>query len=64
VNYRNKRVRLQDGLVVGLGGVVGSLIGSQLALGIDGRTLSLLFGLLVLFVAIRTLFRALRPTTA
>ena len=64
VNYRNKRVRLQDGLVVGLGGVVGSLIGSQLALGVDGRTLSLLFGLLVLFVAIRTLFRALRPTTA
>jgi uncharacterized membrane protein YfcA len=61
VNLRNERVRLEDGLVVGAGGVVGALVGSQLALGIEGRTLSVVFGLLVLFVALRTLFRIWRP---
>ena len=61
VNLRNKRVRLQDGLAAGLGGVAGALIGSQLALGIEGRTLSLAFGFLVLFVALRSLWRTLRP---
>ena len=60
VNLRNERVRPKDGLVVGAGGAVGSLLGSQIALGIDGRTLSLAFGLLVLFVAIRSLVRTLR----
>ena len=60
VNYRNERVRLKDGLVVGAGGVLGSVVGSQLALAIEGRTLSLVFGFLVLFVALRTLFRAFR----
>ena len=64
VNFRNERVRLGDGLVVGLGGVVGSLTGSRLALGIEGRTLSLVFGFLVLFVAVRSLYRTLRPKTA
>ena len=63
VNLRNKRVRLKDGLVVGGGGVVGSLIGSQFALGVEGRTLSLVFGFLVLFVAIRIFYRTLRPQT-
>lgn len=61
VNVRNRRVRLMDGLVVGVGGVVGSLTGSRLALAIEGRTLSLIFGFLVLFVAIRSLYRTLRP---
>lgn len=61
VNLRNKRVRLRDGLVVGAGGVLGALLGSQLALGIEGRTLSILFGFLVLFVSLRTLFRIWRP---
>ncbi len=61
VNLRNQRVRPKDGLVVGVGGVVGALIGSQLALGIEGRTLSLVFGFLVLFVAIRSLWRTFRP---
>ena len=64
VNLRNKRVRLRDGLVVGAGGVVGALFGSQLALGIDGRTLSLVFGFLVLFVAIRSLWRVFRIQAA
>ena len=57
VNFRNERVRLQDGLVVGMGGVVGSVIGSRLALASDDRTLSLIFGFLVLFVAIRSFYR-------
>lgn len=64
VNMKNKRVRLVDGLVAGAGGVVGSLIGSRLALGIEGRTLSLIFGFLVLFVAIRSLYQTLRPQRA
>jgi hypothetical protein len=58
INFKNQRVRLIDGLVVGAGGVTGALIGSRLALGVEGRTLSLVFGFLVLFVAIRSLWRA------
>jgi uncharacterized membrane protein YfcA len=61
VNLKNQRVRPRDGLVAGAGGVVGSLIGSQLALAVEGRTLSLIFGFLVLFVAVRSLYRTLRP---
>lgn len=64
VNLRNQRVRPVDGLVVGAGGAAGSLVGSQIALGIDGRTLSLVFGLLVLFVAIRSLIRTIRTAPA
>ncbi len=63
VNLRNKRVRLEDGLVVGAGGVIGSLIGSRFALGIEGRTLSLVFGFVVLFVALRIFYRAFRSQT-
>lgn len=60
VNLRNKRVRLRDGLAAGMGGIVGAVIGSRIALLIEGRTLALMFGLLVLFVAGRTLRQALR----
>lgn len=60
VNVRNQRVRPKDGLSVGVGGVVGSLIGSRLALGVEARTLSLIFGFLVLFVALRSLYRTFR----
>jgi hypothetical protein len=60
VNRRNQRVRLGDGLVVGIGGVVGSVIGSRIALGVEGESLSLVFGLFVLLVGIRTLYRAWR----
>jgi uncharacterized protein len=60
VNFRNKRVRLRDGLAAGMGGVVGALIGSQVALRIDGRALAVIFGLLVLFVAVRSAWQALR----
>jgi uncharacterized membrane protein YfcA len=64
VNRRNQRVELMDGLTVGLGGVVGSLLGSRVALGIEGRTLSVAFGVLLLFVAGRSLWRTLRVQTA
>ena len=64
VNLRNQRVRLEDGLVVGMGGVIGSIAGVRIALQIEGRTLSLLFGLLLLFVALRTLYRARRSSSA
>lgn len=60
VNLRNERVRPRDGLAVGLGGVGGSVAGAQFALGVEPRTLSLVFGFLVLFVALRTLYRGLR----
>ena len=60
VNMRNDRVRLADGLVLGAGGGLGSIVGSRLALGASGNTLSLLFGVLVLFVAVRTLYWATR----
>jgi len=43
--------------------VIGSLIGSRLALGVEGRTLSLVFGFLVLFVALRIFYQTFRPQT-
>ena len=64
VNLRNQRVRPRDGLLAGMGGVVGSIAGSALALMIDGRTLSLVFGFLVLFVAVRSLYRTIRHRPA
>lgn len=64
VNLRNSRVRPMDGLFAGVGGAVGSLVGSRLALEIEGRTLSLLFGIMVLLVALRSLYRTIRPETA
>lgn len=65
VNLRNRRVRPLDGLWAGAGGVVGSLIGSQIALLIEGRVLSVVFGFLVLFVAVRSLRSVLsRPRSA
>lgn len=61
VNLRNKRVRLWDGLLAGVGGIFGSLFGSRLALLVEGRALSVVFGMLVLFVATRTLYQTVRP---
>lgn len=60
VNMRNRRVQLRDSLFIGAGGVVGTLIGTSLALGTDGRTLSVAFGFLVLFVAFRSLYGTIR----
>lgn len=61
VNLRNRRVRLRDGLAAGAGGVAGSLAGVQLALAIEGRSLSFGFGMMLLVVAARTLYRVVRP---
>jgi hypothetical protein len=60
-NYRNGRVVPKDGLLAGAGGAVGSLLGSRLALGVNEDTLALAFGVLILIVALRTLFRVMRP---
>ncbi|MCI0425393.1 MAG: sulfite exporter TauE/SafE family protein [Actinobacteria bacterium] len=64
VNVRNGRVRLADGLVVGVGGVAGSLLGARIALGAQDRVLSFAFGCLVLFVAAQSLYRVLRQPEA
>jgi uncharacterized membrane protein YfcA len=61
VNVRNRRVRLKDSMLIGAGGVVGTLIGSRLALGLDGQTLSVAFGCFVLVVAARSIYRIYRP---
>ena len=59
VNRKNRRVDLKDALVVGTGGVFASVFASQVALGVDGRILSALFGGLAVLIALRTLYRAL-----
>jgi len=56
-NYRNDHVVPREGLLVGLGGGVGSLLGSTVALGIDEDTLGFAFGVLVLIISLRTLIR-------
>jgi uncharacterized membrane protein YfcA len=60
VNLRNRRVRLGDGLVIGLGGVAGSIAGARVALGTEEQVLSVVFGCLVLLVAVQTLWKAVR----
>jgi uncharacterized protein len=60
VNVRNRRVDLKDSMIIGLGGVGGSLLGTRLALEVEGATLSIVFGILVLFVSARTLYRVVR----
>ena len=64
VNLRNERVRPGDGLVAGLAGVAGSVVGAQIALGVEGRTLSLVFGTLVMVLALRTLYQGIRGAQA
>jgi hypothetical protein len=59
-NYRNDHVVPREGLMVGIGGAGGSLVGSLIALGTNEDTLALAFGVLVLFVAFRTLYRVFR----
>ena len=61
VNFRNRRMIPQEGLLVGVGGAVGALTSSQIALGASEDTLGTLFGVLVVFVGFRTLYRVLRP---
>jgi uncharacterized protein len=58
INRRNRRVRLREAVMVGAGGVVGAVLASVAALGVDGRVLSALFGVLAVLVATRTLYQA------
>lgn len=60
VNLRNGRLRLQDGLVVGSGGALGSLVGSMAALALSGRALSQIFGVTVLAIAVRSVYQTVR----
>jgi uncharacterized membrane protein YfcA len=64
INRRNRRVHLSDALVVGLAGAVGSVVASQIALGVEGRVLSAMFGVLAVGIAAQTLFRAFRQQSA
>lgn len=64
VNLKNRLVRPRDALFIGAGGVVGSLIGTRLALGLDGETLGVVFGLWVLLEASRTFYRVWREREA
>ena len=58
INRKNRRVRLREAVIVGAGGVVGAVLASVAALGVDGRVLSALFGVLAVLVAVRTLYQA------
>jgi hypothetical protein len=60
INRKNRRVHLPDAVTVGIGGVVGSVVASQIALGVEGRVLSAMFGVLAVLIAAQTLYRALR----
>ena len=62
INRKNRRVSLRDAVTVGIGGVAGSVLASQVALGIDGQILSALFGSLAVLIALRTFYRAFTAT--
>jgi uncharacterized membrane protein YfcA len=65
VNFRNGRFQIRDGLWVGAGGSAGALVSSQIALGIDEKLLTTLFGVLLLIVAGRSLANAFqRPAVS
>lgn len=53
VNLSQGRVDLREGIVMGLAGVVSTVIGASFALGLDGRVLARIFGIFVLVVALR-----------
>ncbi len=61
-NFRNGRVVPKDGLLAGAGGAFGSLLGSRIALGANEDTLAFAFGVLILLVSLRTLYRVMRPS--
>src|SRR5690606_1378439 len=62
INLRNRRLVLRDALVVGLSGVIGSVVGARTALGIEASSLSLVFGLVALFVGGQSLYKVLRSS--
>ena len=58
INRKNRRVQLREAVLVGAGGVVGAVFASIVALGVDGRVLSALFGVFAVLIAARTLYQA------
>jgi uncharacterized protein len=60
VNMRNRRVLLRDGLFLGIGGAVGSVVGTRGALALTDRTLTAVFGVAVLLIALNTVRQAIR----
>jgi uncharacterized protein len=56
ISLRNRRLILREGLVIGAGGVAGSVMGSSVALAIASRTLSVIFGVALLAIAARTAY--------
>lgn len=60
VNTRNRRLILKDGLLIGVGGAVGSVIGSRAALALSTRALSQVFGVSILVIALRSTYQAIR----
>lgn len=60
INFRNRRVDLRDALGVGLVGAAGSILGANVALGIEARVLSVAFGTLALFVVGQSTYKILR----
>lgn len=60
VNLAEGRVNIRDGLVMGFAGVVSTLIGASLALGLDGQLLTQIFGVFSLVVAARMAW-SIRP---
>ncbi len=60
VNLAAGRVNVRDGLVMGFAGVISTLIGASLALGLDGQLLTQIFGVFSLVVAARMAW-SIRP---
>lgn len=63
-HWREGRVRVARGAVVGLAGVGGSLLGSRLSRSVDPDLLLLLFAFLMVFAALATLGRVKRQGTS
>jgi uncharacterized membrane protein YfcA len=59
--YRNRNVRLRDGLALGLLSVPGVAVGVVVANAVGERALELGFAALILFVALQLVRRALGP---
>ncbi len=62
INRKNRRVSLRDAVVVGGGGAIAAVLASQVALEVNGRVLSVLFGVLAVGIAVRTLYQAYKAT--
>jgi hypothetical protein len=60
-HHRHGRFSLRDAAALAVGGVVGALVGSVVALSLDEALLQRLFAVLLIVVALRMLFMG-RPT--